>query len=466
LRLNSHRGGGVNCERLQGQYPPARYEWKYVNELVPTWDNCEAWRLLATYNWRYGSPAECVAAVRRREQLASLTLPEAPDPVSLPYGRLIAEDADGVYWFWSYYGHNSVVIRYDGETAQIMPWTGEGVRAIVPAGVKDGVWLGTNEGLFYSDGRTVQQYQLLGGRLVPCGPTVRSLAVTGDGHVWASTSEGLVRFDAEGEEWQPIAGGEEETAIESDVSIAPDDQHGLWALHRGSLFHLDGQTRRSWPFPIEIRRCEAHAVAAFRGEVWVAAGKCGLWRFDGQAWDGPALDIKALTLIQGRDGKLYVQESGGPPYVYDGRTWTQLPERGWADLYAPVPPPTPAPAGMSLEDQKAPVPMPMAVDVEGDIWGASETHIRRYSAAGEWADVLPLPGNFFVVQSLFVDSRGDLWVGGLRGLLHYDGEHWEDVSIRDDTRLFPITALAEDQQGRIWVSGDNGLSVYDPAAGE
>jgi len=438
----SDRYGKKSALLFQDQETPAGGSWKpeHITEEIPGWDDCEAWQFMATSELKYNSLAECAASSWE-----------------------VVEDAGGARWSVVCYGESCSILR-DSETVWTIPMTHDVVQAIVAAGVKDGVWLGTDEGLFYSDGRTVQQYLPVAGRLVPRGPAVHSLAVTGDGHVWISTSEGLLRFDEEGGGWQPVARGEEGIVIERDVPIAPDGQAGLWALHSGDLLHLDGRTWRFWPLPVEIRSCETHAVAEFHGEVWVAAGECGLWRFDGQAWDRPPLNIKALALVQGRDGKLYVQESESSPYVYDGEKWTRLPEQGWEDLYAPALPPTPAPAGTSLEGQE--VPVLITVDAEGNIWGASGTHIWRHSPDGEWTNVLQLPNDSRVTQ-LFGDSQGRLWVGGRRRLVHYDGEYWEDVSIRDDTHiLFYVTALAQDQQGRIWVGGRNGLSVYDPAAGE
>lgn len=436
----SNRYGNKSGLHFQGQEPPACSPWEpeHITEEIPGRDDCGVWRFMATRNLKYHSPAECAASSWE-----------------------VIEDAGGARWSVHRSLESGLVLR-DGETVWTIPET-TGNVLIVAAGVKDGVWIGTDRGLFYSDGRTVQQCLLVAGRLIPRGPDVHSLAVTGDGHVWASTSDGLLHFDEEGEEWQPVARGNGGIVIEEGVPIAPDGQDGLWAFHGGSLVHFDGHAWRRWKLPVESQDCEAYAVTEFHGEVWVAAGECGLWRFDGQAWDRPPLNIMALTLVQGRDDKLYVQEPESSPYVYDGAEWVRLPERGWEGMQAPALPPTPAPPGMSIEEQK--VPVPIAIDAEGDIWGTSETHIWRCSAAGECTDIRQLSYNF-VVKSLFVTSQGHLWVGGRRGLLHYDGEHWEDAGVRDDTFLFPITALAQDQQGHIWVGGRNGLSVYDPTVGE
>jgi ligand-binding sensor domain-containing protein len=58
---------------------------------------------------------------------------------------------------------------------------------------------------------------------------------------------------------------------------------------------------------------------------------------------------------------------------------------------------------------------------------------------------------------LLVDAQGELWAGGERVLLHYDGANWERIPADDR-----IVALSDDRRDRIWASGPEGLYVYDP----
>jgi ligand-binding sensor domain-containing protein len=445
---------GLIAERFEGQAPPSSGTWEPTHAAVPAWGDCEVWRFVAHHHWKHTTPKECAAVVRGREQWTIQ-----------PYTRLTADNADGVYWSED----NGSLVLYDGGTRRSLPLPPPGgyVQTIAASGIKDGVWLGTDNGLFFSDGRTTQAYLLVAGKLLLRGSAVHSLVVANDGDVWAVTSDGLFRFDEGQLEGQPVTWGKEESGIRDSVPIAPHGQSGLWVLYDGALIHLDGGIWHRQPLPIEIQGCETYAVSESHGEVWVAAGSCGLWHFNGQAWNRSPLDIVAQALTQGRDGKLYVQEPQGSPYVYDGTSWTKLPEQGWDELRAPVPSPTPTAYGRKRDSdvsrQQPREPVPMVVDAEGSLWAASKTHLWHYSPAGEWVNVLPLPGNPDIA-SVVVDSEGGLWAGGRLGLLHYDGECWWEVDIGDDSHIrFYVTAMAEDQQGRLWVGGRNGLSVYDPA---
>lgn len=164
--------------RFQGQEPPASGDWepKDINvewtsvEWQSFWSNCANWRFKVSDTVKYSSPAGCAAA-HSCARLPPLELPvERGIRASPPHSRLIAEDADGEYWFVSlssYYHPYQFLIHYDGESVQAIPWLYGSVYATVAAGMKRGVWIGSEEGLFYSDGQTIEQYLFDSQRLVP-----------------------------------------------------------------------------------------------------------------------------------------------------------------------------------------------------------------------------------------------------------------------------------------------------------
>lgn len=69
------------------------------------------------------------------------------------------------------------------------------------------------------------------------------------------------------------------------------------------------------------------------------------------------------------------------------------------------------------------------------------------------------------VETVLLDSRGDLWIGSRNGLNHYSQQKMKTYfhSI-EDTHSLPsnhIVHLEEDSLGNIWVASLNGLSLYD-----
>ncbi len=74
-----------------------------------------------------------------------------------------------------------------------------------------------------------------------------------------------------------------------------------------------------------------------------------------------------------------------------------------------------------------------------------------------------------MVNCLFADSRGFLWVGTDFGLNRFDGVRFEKWFHQpgDSGSLLSnkINTIAEDKQHRLWLGTDNGLSVYDMHSG-
>ncbi|MCJ7586859.1 MAG: diguanylate cyclase, partial [Candidatus Aminicenantes bacterium] len=66
-----------------------------------------------------------------------------------------------------------------------------------------------------------------------------------------------------------------------------------------------------------------------------------------------------------------------------------------------------------------------------------------------------------VVNSLFLDRSGAVWLATPDGLSRIMGKTVSNFSIRDGLANNTIWSLAEDAQGRLWVGGEAGVNVYD-----
>jgi ligand-binding sensor domain-containing protein len=422
------RHGLFGC-RFQGQEQSTDNDCEPENTAsIPDWDDCAAWRFLATSWLKYGSRAECIVSVNRRST---------------------ARDASGANW--SIELSDPFLIRNDGETVLAIPRSRGSNRAIVAAGVQDGVWIGLDEGLFYGKGQTVREYSITEDRLVPWEANVHAFAFTGDGRVWASTSDGLFCLEDKQEEWRPVVVGGT-ISVGEGASIVADDEGYLWLLGDDALARFDGQVWRYWSLPETVQGCapRSRTIGEFRGGIWVAVGACGLWRFDGETWAKSSLDAEVVTFTRGLDDMLYAVTDHGFVYVYDGVRWVDYFVREASD---------------DLENNR-PV---IAVYADGSIrraWmsGGGRVLLWRYPPEEMWDDPIRFPTDF-TVASLLVDSRGDLWVGGPLGLLRCDEQVCQSLHFADDSawRDPDVNVLAEDPHGRIWVGGQGWLSVYDPA---
>lgn len=204
-------------------------------------------------------------------------------------------------------------------------------------------------------------------------------------------------------------------------------------------------------------------------DVYVALGAF-LRHYDGHAWtnlDFPGLEVLA---IQGtRDGLAVVDINDGL-YTYRGNVWTKvaLPRgthprdlagnggelvglgltdgdagaEGTSVFLRPR-------AGGSWEVLKGP-PAPGAIWLapDGRVFGINgwSADVTRWSRDDEpRLETMSLPG---VVERVWGRTSRDVFAGGPRVLVHYDGQTWEETSFRQRVRL--VTGNSKD----LWVVSD------------
>ncbi|MEJ5309177.1 MAG: two-component regulator propeller domain-containing protein [Anaerolineae bacterium] len=416
--------------QFQGQEPPDVGDWQpkrfqLVDESLESYLNAIDWRFL----------------VQRRYE---------PNKK----GKI---DANGNKWSWQYIvGEAGQAIYHNGQAVQ---------RADSVVLARIGIWTGDRSGLFYHNGQTLKRYRFATDKAMVNHPRVYDLAFTADGTGWATTSEGLFRFNEETEEWQMITKASVPMPFEDKyVGLVASGQQSIpWIYTPLYLLHFNGESWEQLSIPINIAGCWEHrrTVFGYQGDFWL---NCGPWRrFDGSTWgyiEPPSWVNQPTT---DHNGKLYAISDNGAILVYDGTDWQQLPECAECRI-------------RQLSSSDA-----IAVDATGRVWGAYDhvtytdpyrppwlnynSSIWRYSTEQGWCKILELDPVPYVL-SLLIDAYGDLWVlHSSDEVLRCNQENCEAWRFGDDQPFdAPITAMAMDPQGRIWIGGYGLLSVYDPAA--
>lgn len=104
----------------------------------------------------------------------------------------------------------------------------------------------------------------------------------------------------------------------------------------------------------------------------------------------------------------------------------------------------------------------IAQDSVGNIWMATEEGVIRYNSRSSknYNKYAGLPEEFSSrVETIFIDSKNRVWIGGENGVALFDKSNREFIKIEDQERLQPtlVKFMAEDDFGNIWIGAFNGL---------
>ena len=100
----------------------------------------------------------------------------------------------------------------------------------------------------------------------------------------------------------------------------------------------------------------------------------------------------------------------------------------------------------------------LAVDDNDIPWVATPEGVGRYQD-GSWRFFLDDWPEGMHVASLAIDSQGELWTGGNRGAVHYDGESWETITARDGLVADRVLSVHVDGRDRVWFVTEAGISL-------
>lgn len=327
--------------------------------------------------------------------------PAGPIPDGEVFG--VAEAPDGTLWLAVYGGG---LTRYrDGEFSTLTTAQGlvdPSVRCLAVSG--DGaIWAGTDRGLSrYVDGRFTSYRQHDGLR----DASVRALLADGDS-VWVGTSRGLQLYFRERFEHIPLTNGSGDPVVEG---LARDRTGRLWVATSLGLFCVDRGRITAFGTGDGLSSPVARAVAEDAGgRIWVATSR----------------------------GLDYAEPAAGSRPVFASAATD-------ADVTA------------------------LAVDREQGVWVGYRGHglarlrrslFRVYDAAAGLPDG--------TTTTVFESRDRTIWVGAGNGLTTIRGSRIDSFGPGDGLPDASVSSLAQDAAGRLWVGTEAGLyrSVSDARCG-
>lgn len=416
--------------------------------------DCNNWFAYDTFGYTsdsfdFRSPEECRLLAGWYDRLRTELDPPGATVSGYHYPLMAAESDERLWMLPSHrflmdYPYTPL-LSFDGQSWQVLSWpysyhphTPHILSADDAGG---GVWVGTREGLVFSDGQSFRRYPLSPAGVIPMISRFLHLVVGADGRLWVATrDDGLLFYDEVSSTWQSTEG------IAPSL-ISADDRGGLWAVlaeyksHDRSLSYFDGEAWTHHPYSPDWPRHPRDMLADMEGGVWLSFAEHALGRFDGETWEEYSTGTQSERLARGPQGEVYAMGEDRVLKQFDGTTWQPV-----------LPPPRYEHFTISHE-----LVRDIVVGPQGDVWVLLDAAPSLFVYRGSGWEEVPVPTEG-TISALLVDSQGNLWADHSFGLLRYDGQSWETIASEKGSY-----ALAEDGAERIWVARSDGLYVYDPA---
>ena len=365
-------------------------------------------------------------------------MPPSADAGSLARNvRAMALDGEGVLWIGTSHG----AYRIDTASRKSGQHAPTGTHALLVDAAGD-LWLGAHDGLYRKRRGQAEAVQVwprrpLSGEVVCCD--VIALAQAADGAIWLSVRHGNVwRFDPAIGQAQAIPINPWVDGMLSEAGIP------RLMIDRSDLLWLGGQVRGVATAPA--------SSTPFRAV------------FDTDPGRDPLAGNFIRAVVEGEGGELWLGTMGGL------RRYEPLRDHHEAfdDAFPPLP----------MRDGRNIVPIPIGIEPVGDgkYWIATNVGLYRFDPDSRKAEAVRLGEEDWKANNLraFAKVRdGSLWLGqGDDGLSRYDPASGNTTAMPPQPGVegahhqMRVNVILEDSRGRIWVGGLRGVSLYDPASGK
>ncbi len=282
---------------------------------------------------------------------------------------------------------------------------------------------------------------------------------------------------------------------QSAISAIYQDREGyIWFGSKGGLTRFDGVDFKTYSNIRDINLSWIWAISGDReGRLMIGTESGGLVFFDGSEWTSykkgsGLIDNTIRSVLQDSDGTYWIGTPEGLS-IFDGNTWKSLTKRDglpgsvvrdiyedrngriWLSMDEGI-------CFIDLKTKKVNIPgfsklfksaWEIAGDSEGTLWiGTTDGLIScKESKNGIEIPVVQftveqgLTDN--VVRSVFIDSRGIIWIGTRGGVNTFDGKKFTSITRDNGLINNMIWTIREDSEKNLWFGTRTGISKYSGA---
>jgi ligand-binding sensor domain-containing protein/tRNA A-37 threonylcarbamoyl transferase component Bud32 len=305
------------------------------------------------------------------------------------------------------------------------------------------LWLGTVEGLVRFDGVNFTRFEI-GNAAEIQGNFVNNLYIDHSGILWIGTLRGKLLSLEQGRIKNHILN--KNVSGMSNNCICEDNQGDLWVGTSDGLFNRPSSNKeffqKCFAFPSVRIRCLAKDLS---GRILVGTMNQGVYISEKETWRRVLPDVEKI------DGNIYVLRQASDGYLWLG---TETGLYGFQDKQL---------LKHSLTSGLSTTITALVEDSDKNLWIGSENGLfRRRSIDFQFLDKEQALGSN-IINSLFEDAEGSLWVGGVEsGLTQIRDEKVTALTEREDLIGSKFRCLHGGKDGALWAGGSGGyLNRYE-----
>jgi signal transduction histidine kinase/ligand-binding sensor domain-containing protein len=302
---------------------------------------------------------------------------------------------------------------------------------------RDGnLWIASSSGLFRAHAGHIAKMDRSSGL---SGDFVSDVFEDREGNLWVGTRAGLDRL----RDGQVQTFTNQEGLIRDPRPIVAGDRDGVWTVSGKQIARIAANKIGVWPIALPAGST-SFTMLSLPGSGFLIGSDSGVtrWRDKHAALTSEIAGLDVRSLLQGRDGTVWIGTANRGLLRWKPFLGSRiLNETGVSDRFIAT----------------------LAEDPTGAIWAGSTNGGGLYRIAGGNVQHFGRAEGLrsLNIYTIFVDRRGDLWIGSSGGLSWFQDGRLRTVNSQQGLPADQVLAILEDSYDRLWFTGFFGIAAIE-----